>query len=260
MKIVHISDLHYPETGNTEALIDAICKYYINTEQKPVVVCSGDILETSSKKKHFIEAKKILEKLCDNHFKLLLCPGNHDVKFEGLGPMINGGIRFNNYFSSLLPAGHNYYGDEDNELLDFPIVHKFDDHFFIGLNTLEKEKGIGATGELGELQLHELRIILKEIREEYKDPKIISYLHHHPLKFNYRPEFMKLRDKDEFLDIVKGIHVLLFGHLHFNERFIEDEINLDINIINLGANCTFGEQLSWTEIDTDGFLHKHINF
>lgn len=234
--------------------------HYEEQTDKPLIICTGDIIESSARKRHFLEAKQLLQKLVDSEFKLLLCPGNHDLKYEGLGPMINGAVRFNNYFASLLPNGHNYYGEEDNELLDFPIVHQFEDLFCIGLNSLQKERGIGATGELGAEQISELQSIISEIRISHPQSRIIVYLHHHPLEFDFRPELMRLKDKDAFLDAVQGIEILLFGHLHFNERFRNDEIRLDINLIHLGAKCTWGRKVRWHEIDTHDFTISRFEY
>lgn len=260
MKIIHISDLHYPKTEKTLMLIKQIILHYEDLMLKPTIVITGDILESSTRKKHFQEARLILKQLVDDGYLLLLCPGNHDVKFEGLGPMINGGIRFNNFFSSLLPIDLNYYGEEDNNLVDYPICHQIENHFFIGLNTLQKEKGFGATGELGEEQINELAILLKEIRADHEDANIIVYLHHHPLKFSYRPELMKLKDKEEFLNTIQGVNVLLFGHLHHNERFAADEEKYDINIISLAGGSVFGSGVDWMEIETEDYEMKNIHY
>ena len=251
MKIVHISDLHYPKTEeNTQKLITQIIDYYSHDIVKPVVVISGDILHSSTRKTNFREVKKILAELRSFGYHLLICPGNHDLKVEGIAPVIVGRQRFDNYFRSLLPKGFNYFGEEDNNLLDFPIVHQFDDHFFIGLDTLAEENGIGATGELGNDQLEELNEIIVELRNKFEQPKIIIYLHHHPLRFTFRPELMKLRDKDDFLDIIRGIDILLFGHLHHHERFPDDELKYDINCIQLSGGCTHRGPVNWTEIDS----------
>jgi len=110
-----------------------------------------------------MEARQLLNPLVENNFKLLICPGNHDLKAFGIGPVITGRHRFNNYFKDLLPKGINYYGDEDNNFYDFPIVHKIKNHYFIGLDSMEAEVGPGTTGELGEDQLQELKEILEEI-------------------------------------------------------------------------------------------------
>ena len=261
MKIVHISDLHYPKTGkNTKKLITHIIHYYREVTIKPIIVLSGDILHSSTRKTNFKEAKTLLQGLKNEGFHLLICPGNHDLKAEGIAPIFIGRKRFDNYFQSLLPQGFNYFGEEDNNLVDFPIVHQFDNHFFIGLDTLAEENFIGAAGELGEEQIRELKEIIEELKEQFNEPIITVYLHHHPLKFNYRPELMKLKDKELFLEAIKGINVLLFGHLHHNQRFDVDEIKYDINCIQLSGGSTHGLRIDWTEIDTEAYKTVNIVF
>lgn len=254
MKIVHISDLHYPKTGeNTAVLIQHIIQYYKDANIKPIIVISGDILHSSTRKTNFREVKSLLQKFKAEGFHLLICPGNHDLKAEGIAPIFIGRKRFDNYFRSLLPQGFNYFGEEDNNLIDFPIVHQFDDHFFIGLDTLAEENFIGAAGELGKEQIQELKEIVEELKEQFDKPIITVYLHHHPLKFNFRPELMKLKDKEPFLEAIRGINVLLFGHLHHNQRFTVDEAKYDINCIQLSGGSTHGLRIDWTEIDTETY-------
>jgi len=261
MKILHISDLHYPESGdNPKKLVETIIQHYKKLRIKPIVVLSGDIVESSTRKRHFMEARKILDPLIDNGFNLLICPGNHDLKAFGIGPVIAGRHRFNNYFKDLLPTGKNYYGDEDNNFYDFPIVHKFKNHYFIGLDSMAAEVGPGTTGELGKEQLSELSEILKEIRASEKKPIITVYLHHHPLKFTYRPRLLRLKDKKEFLETIKGVNILLFGHLHFIERFTKDEKRLNIDVIHLTGGSAFGRHIDWVEIDTKNFNVEKISY
>ena len=261
MKFLHISDIHYPDTEeNFAKLVDRIVSHYKKNKTKPPIVLTGDIVESSTRKRYFKEARDILNNLVDNGFPLMICPGNHDLKAFGVGPVITGRHRFNNYFKDLLPKGKNFYGDEDNNFYDFPIVHRFDNHFFIGLDSMEAENGPGTTGELGQAQLHELQEILSEIRTIEKKPIIIVYLHHHPLKFSYRPRLLRLKDKKEFLKIITGVNVLLFGHLHFIERFPKDEKKLNIDVIHLTGGSAYGRHIDWMEIDTKGFQVKRIAY
>ena len=261
MKILHISDLHYPDTeDNPKLLVKKIIAHYKKFKTKPCIVLTGDVLQSSTSKSAFHEARIILQPLKDNGFPLMICPGNHDLKAFGIGPVITGRIRFNNYFKGLLPERNNYYGPEDNELHDFPIVHKFKNHYFIGLDSMAAESGPGTTGELGEEQLEELKAILKEIRSKEKKPVIIVYLHHHPLKFSYRPRLLRLKDKKQLLQKIKGVNVLLFGHLHFIERFEIDEQKYNIDVIHLTGGSAYGRHVDWTEIDTKKFDVKVISY
>lgn len=261
MKLIHISDLHYPDTGDrTEILIDKIIAHYQGSVEKPLIILTGDIVDSSLRKVHFQEAQNLLKRLIHEGFNMLLCPGNHDLKAEGIGPIVNGRRRFDNYFRTLLPPNANFYGEADNNLYDFPIVHQFDHHYYIGLDSQAAEGILGATGECGSEQLKELEGILEDIRSKDDQAIITVYLHHHPLKFAYRPEFLKLKDKDELLQIISGIDILLFGHLHFNERFPEDELKYNISCILLSGDCTHGSRIGWREIDAKTFEDELISF
>lgn len=261
MKIIHISDLHYPDSGeNPVILIQRIISHYKKVKTKPLIVLTGDLVDTTTRKRYFMEARTLLGQLIDNNFKLMICPGNHDLKAFGVAPIIKGRIRFDNYFKDLLPKGNNYFGDPDNNFFDFPIVHQFKSHYFIGLDSMAEEWGPGTTGELGTEQLEELAEILAEIRSKEKKPIITVYLHHHPLKFNYRPRLLRLKDRQLLLKTIEGVNILLFGHIHFNERFPEDEKKYNINVICLTGGCAYGRNIDWTEINTKDFSVKMVSY
>ncbi len=261
MKIIHISDLHYPDKKiNTKALVNHILSHYNASPVKPIIVLSGDILHSSFEKKNYLEARNILKNLQNENYKILICPGNHDLKVLGVGHIIFGRKRFNSYFKSFLPSDKNYYGVEDNDLIDFPIVHKFENHFFIGLDSLAVDSGLLANGNLGEHQLNELEKLLLDIKTNHNNPIIIIYLHHSPFKYDYNYDSMKLKDNERFLELISGIDILLFGHFHDNIRYSDEELKYNINCIHLSGGSTHGENIDWTEIETETNITTTIKY
>ena len=274
MKIVHISDLHYPHHSGTERLVTKIIGHYQDEAIKPIVVCSGDVLDTPSENNnftHYRAVKEILAKLKTQGFKILLCPGNHDLKKGGLGnkkQIYSKLVDFSTHFSPLLPPDAN--NDNNINLIDFPIIHKIENHFFIGLNSMTSQPK-KAKGALGKEQLNKLEAELFNIREKYLNPIIIVYLHHNPFPFSINigglPKIgdqiatkkLKLTDSSSFLEIVKGINILLFGHLHYNKRYTDYESKYDINCIHLTGGSTVGAKVSWKELDTSTYQSKEIN-
>lgn len=266
MNIIHISDLHYGATGEkTEKLVDKIINHYKEIEVKPLIINTGDLVE-DGKKWQMRKCKKILNRLIDEGFEMLICPGNHDIKNNGYLPIIKGLKRFDEYFAELLPANSNFYGHEDNNLLDFPIVNNYNEFYFIGLDSNEKQRGIGAKGELGSAQLRELNETIEEIRIANLRAKIIVYLHHNPFRYNinlpwlFDYENMKLIKRKQFLETIKGkIDVLLFGHAHWYDRLVNDEKKYGISLIQLGADSTHKkDKVRFTEIDLLNYSVKRI--
>ncbi|MFK5855271.1 MAG: metallophosphoesterase [Bacteroidota bacterium] len=270
MKIVHISDLHYPEHEGTERLIDKIINHYREEQLKPIVVCSGDILDTPPKIGHesnYTEIARILKKLKTKNFNILICPGNHDLKKGGVKKrkkIYSNLINFSNNYSSILPSNSNIYRENNNNLMEYPVIHKFDNHFFIGLNSITYQPK-SAKGMLGKEQLKKLEIEVLKIKENNENPVIIVYLHHNPLSFHVNvprvPDFgdrivtnkLKLIDRKSLLKVVNGINVLLFGHLHRNKRQTEFESKYNINCIQLTGGSTDENYEFWTEIDTSTY-------
>lgn len=266
MKIIHISDLHYGATKNrTELLVNKIIDYYKDESEKPLIINSGDLVE-DGKKWQMSGCKKILNRLIENEFEMLICPGNHDIKNNGYLPIPRGLKRFNLYFKGLLPKNSNLFGQEDNNLLDYPIVHKYNQYYFIGLDSNEKQRGLGAKGELGSSQLRELNEIISDIKESDANAKIIVYLHHHPFRYNinlpwlFDYDNMKLIKRKQFLEAVRGkIDVLLFGHAHWYDRLSEKEKQYDISLIQLCAHSTHKrDDIEFTEIDLKDYSVKRI--
>ena len=254
MKIIHISDLHHGAHSGCEKLIDLIISEYKNEATKPIVILTGDLVDSSLQKSEMREIKLILKKLVDDGFKLLMCPGNHDLKRAGgTGNPRKSIYIFNKYFKDLIPKGLNYKGEEDNDLLNYPLIHKIDNHFFIGLNSLEG-KPLLTLGELGKNQRAELKHDIETIRKKESDPVIIVYLHNNPFRFDYRYDFLKLLDRKKFRTIVKGVNVLLSGHWHGNKRYHHMEEMYEIDCIQVtGRSTSSSSSLYWTEIDTNNY-------
>jgi len=258
MKIIHISDLHHKKHTGVKKLIKDIILYYQNQPEKPKIVLSGDLVHSSLNKRKMSEVKTYLQSLLDNDFELLICPGNHDLKIKGVvGNPIKSLTVFNKYFSSLLPKNSNYNGEEDNDLLNYPVVHKYDNHFFIGLNSLQKNAKF-ARGRLGKRQVQELNETIVEINSEFENPVILVYLHHNPFYFPYKYDSLKLENRKFFLEVVRGINILLFGHYHKNIRYKQEEKDYNIDCIQLTGYSTLGINSYWTEIDTETFETTEI--
>lgn len=261
MKVVHISDLHYGKHSGVEQLIEKIIHHYQAAPKKPKVVFTGDLVESALDKREMHEIKLILRQLPSNGFDLMLCPGNHDIKIKGAAGNPHHYIScFDKYFRELLPKGVNYLGEEDNDLLDFPIIHQFDQHFFIGLNSLAGRPFL-TRGRLGKTQLKALTHSLAGIRSRYPKAVIITYLHNNPFYFNYRYHFLKLRDRKAFRKILQGTHILLSGHWHGNLRYSSEESKYNINCIQVSGRSTSSSRfIAWTEIDTSDFSTKECSF
>jgi 3',5'-cyclic AMP phosphodiesterase CpdA len=260
MKIIHISDLHYGRTDSkTNDLVCSILNKYSEITEKPLIIITGDLVEDGSRKT-MSACKKALQILVDNGFELLICPGNHDVKKRsGFLESKKLSKRFNQVFSSLLPTGRSIFGNKNNNLLDFPIIHQFGYYFFLGLDSNKTGKKSTPGGKLGKAQLSELDKTLIWIKEENPDNKIVIYLHHHPFEYEFNSrniitfEDMQLFDRKEFHKIIKNrVEALLFGHVHKNQRFQDEEKKYGISLINLSTQSTsIDGNLDFTEFDMD---------
>lgn len=261
MKIIHISDLHYPKYGSVTNLISKIIIAYKNSATKPLIILTGDLVHEPSKK-NFTAVKKRLNALKDNNFPLLICPGNHDYKIGG-----NVGIRqkrmkklFNLNFSKFLLIDKNVHGEVNNNFYRFPLVHKIDNNYFIGIDTMNKKTYL-ATGKIGTNQLDKVKKEIEQIKNENAEAVITVYMHHKPFWFNWNYhgfdyDSMKLKNSEDFLNIVNGVDILLFGHHHRNKQLFDEQEEHNIKVILNGSDSTSGK-LEWYEVDTDSFRVSH---
>jgi len=247
MKIIHISDLHFPRRSLITGFVSNIISKYKLVSPKPVIVISGDIFDEPASDNAYELAKSQFQKFINEGFILIIgAVGNHDCKRGGLTEdhdIDRHKGRYAAAFLPLLPTGRSYK-DFSDRLSAFPMVHKIDDHFFIGLDSMMHMPD-GAKGIIGEPQIAKLKHILSTIREQETEPIIIVYLHHSPTRVPFQ---LKLNDKDALLTAVKGVNVLLFGHRHRSKRF--EDLKDDYNI-----NCAIrtGNKQAWTEIDTTDY-------
>ena len=187
---------------------------------------------------------------------MLICPGNHDLKYLGAAGFVGDNRKqFNQKLKQLIPSESIWYG---TDLDSYPIIHKIESTFFIGLDSLEDEKDLAADGELGVTQLSILDDKLTEIRSNYQGSQIIVYLHHQPFEIMLGEFWMKLKDRKRFMEIINGVDCLLFGHVHIQKRFELEEKLHHIKCIHLsGATLDNEYGIIVTEIDTKDF---NINY
>ena len=263
MKIIHLSDLHVGRGSNSKnfkIILEKIDEKYGTLSNKPVLLISGDNVD-DGERWQYKKASKILDSVLSKNYKVLLCPGNHDYGWNGIVAKSSRIKRYGKYLS---------------QDIDFPVVTRIDDCHFIALDTMEEERGgadgLGAEGEIGKEQLHELNYTLESIRKENPTDKIIVYLHHHPFYYN---NFLRLKDADDLKEVIrarendsgnliKKVNVLLFGHKHDEKRFESKEKKYGIDLILASKKSTDIEKgvlpstqdkpvFCVNEIDTDTF-------
>lgn len=261
-KIIHISDIHLGRTAsekkNFETIINKIFERY--TDDKPIIIITGDMVD-DGEKEQYVEVRRILDKLCNSQFRVLLIPGNHDYGTNGNFARKEKFKRFKEYFSG-------YFIDRKVEFPYFPPVDQFGGHIFIGLNSMEgvfrsgeevapEDDGIFAgntpnygdkevffaSGKLGDEQINRTLTILEKYKDRSSEQKVILYLHHHPfdIKDGLIHKFVhSLVDGKEFLQKIADYRVdlLLFGHEHIHLDFTETKWSKEYGIHRTKILCS----------------------
>jgi len=219
MNIIHLSDLHIGKSNNREKsalVVDWILKNK-DKHQSELVVISGDVVD-DGKAWQFEQAKELLERLRENGFLVLVCPGNHDYGPEGVR---ESRLSQSNFFSLI------------SGVKDYPHLQIFKGQAFILLDSMAEEiKNIeiwGAQGYLGEEQLQKLDQMLEELAESPEVENVFVILHHHPFDFLY---YHGLRDQADLKGVISQrinqpprVNGLLFGHKHIENRFNDPKEN-----------------------------------
>jgi len=181
VEIIQISDLHYKNDFREDCMENII--NYINKKKPDAVVCTGDIAH----KGRVSEYNGICEYLRKIKPKLLVVPGNHDVK--------NNGLIF--FEKCLGPRRRKMIIDEKDTII-------------IGLCSSRDDL---KDGEIGDEQLLWLA---QQFRKPRRENRIIA-LHHHliPIPFAGR-KWSTVRDAGELLEFTQlyEIDLVLQGHRH----------------------------------------------
>lgn len=276
-KIIHISDIHGGRTDsemtNFEGIINKIVTDY--SEEKPIIIITGDIVD-DGEVEQYAEAQRILDKLNNAQFRVLLIPGNHDYGQNGNHAKEENYHRFKSTFSKFFK----------NNDVHFPYEDEFGGHVFIGLNSMmdvfkdgivaapedgifsgnttndyDKREVFFASGKLGEDQISNTLKILKKY-EDRSEQKVILYLHHHP--FDIKGGFIhrhvhSLVDGEDFLKKISGrVDLLLFGHEHIHIDFSETHWSTDYNISKIlcSGKSTGGERAKEGTINYEGKIKE----
>ena len=268
MKFVHISDLHVGEhaTRNAlaEKLTEKILQRYSGWSEKPVLLITGDFVH-DGQQAQYQEAEKILFKLHNAGFRMLMCPGNHDYGKQGLDDDYNSRYLYNQFALKLTTRKSDPdapFQNVNNGQWNYPIVNKFDDNYFIGLDTMEGVFRLSwyyrmwarftAAGWLGASQLTKLDDAIKKIRKKTPDANIILYMHHHPFRFNFRFRAMQLHDRTRLHQIIGNqVNILLFGHNHVEKRLHEQQRDHGIGVVQVFGTSTHDRNTPFYEIDTE---------
>jgi len=268
MKFVHISDLHVGEHGTRDALveklIDKIVRHYAREREKPLVLITGDFVH-DGKQEQFNQADKLLFKLHNAGFQMLMCPGNHDYGETGLADDFQARQRYTRFAMKLTTRKSDPDSGVQNirdGQWNYPIVNKYDNDYFIGLDTMQGVfrlswyyrfwAGFTAAGWLGQSQLTKLESIMATIRRKNENANIILYMHHHPFNFNFRFRVMQLHDRLRLHKIIKNkVSILLFGHNHVERRLWDKQKQNGIGIVQVFGNSVHDRNTPFYEIDTE---------
>ncbi len=263
-QILQLSDLHVgrkkKEGKNLDIVVEKIVKKWGNKKEKPVILITGDIVD-DGEKSQFIDARKRLEPLYANYFKVLVVPGNHDYGWNGNHARES---RFKYLKSQFFPF----------ENVSYPYPKEIGGHIFIGLNSMKAETGffdgLLADGELGNKQINNTIGILKKAANRKPEQKVIVYLHHHPFLYP-DDKFLKktgekighwLKDGEDLMHKISGqVDILLFGHEHRHLDFSGTQISTKyrIPIILSGGKTTDEDSKEFNVLKTGKAGKKILN-
>jgi len=221
--ILHLSDLHITGKPHTDIRVQQLFQKVLQRwsgKEKPLIVITGDIVD-DGKEKQFQVAAELMRTLRDRGFLLYPIPGNHDYGWHG---SIARSKKFELFKKYLLPGQH----------IAYPWTPEPIDHIaLIGLNSMAAEAdlrqgGLLADGELGANQIRLTQELIRQIRFNHPQRKIVIFLHHHPFIFPQKSwigqaiEYAghRLKDGVRFMKAIQGqVDYLLFGHDHLHLNF-----------------------------------------
>lgn len=273
MKLVHISDTHIGAGENADRLnrlVDSLLRN--NDPESCVVLHTGDLIDSATGENRR-EARKILDRLAQNGFRVFLSPGNHDYGGKS-GVDEHEAKIFKEEFASYI---------FDSAQQGFPVLTPLGDKYvLIGLDSNAAELNCWnrwyAEGHLGSAQLDRLNHMLDS--DLVRDKKVVLYLHHHPFYYGYsvRPDigdkdffwhlkvrftrlFRRLKDAYSLCQIIRDrVDVLCFGHMHLGLDCSGESGKYGIKLALDGGSttCTEGDsdRMRCRIIDLDELTYK----
>jgi len=258
MKIIHLSDFHIGCKKRYAVLkthFDETINYLKNNIEQPeehIIIVTGDITHNANED-DFGYAANSFNELRTLGFKVLAVPGNHDYRVKD---EYSGGIEDSEQARKLFCESF-YDGNTE-----FPKknIFEFTNHTghiekiaFIGIDS-DEDNLKGSKGKIGKRQRKELSKKLKLSEVQQCNFKVV-YLHHNP--FAHRLSFwgMKLKDRKDFIRIIKrhNISLLLYGHTHLKSfKINKKNIGLCIDggtTTGRGKNKTPARIIDITTID-----------
>jgi 3',5'-cyclic AMP phosphodiesterase CpdA len=232
MRIIHISDLHFPVSLNPIALRKKSLIGYVNYAFRrrkkhqlhhamvesiqsidyDCLVISGDITNISDEKE-FREARKILDPLLDE--RTFIIPGNHDrYTQEAFDKEL-----FEKYFSEFTGESHKIHQGAKKYLKTKKVKN-------LVLYGLDSSLPLPPLQAQGEADLSVVQATVSDM-EQSKDQEYIVVCHHPiwnpPLR--QESDWHKMINRDEVLKILKQRPPIAFlhGHLHTNWVKLIDE-------------------------------------
>src|SRR5690554_377970 len=194
MKIVHLSDLHVSSRDSIEYLaLDMIVHHVIQHHADAVVCITGDFVN-DGRHEEFLAVEPLIRLLVERCARVLIVPGNHDVKPMGV---LARHVRppFYAFRQRVAPARRAWTRDGVQ---------------IIALDSTVEASSVAdlARGKIGYAQ----RMHLAKALESGTPHTRIVMLHHHPFD---RGLGLELVDADELLATLAGrCDLLLFGHRH----------------------------------------------
>lgn len=211
-KIIHFSDLHigFENLGARFLCIIENLLFVKNPPSDYVIVITGDLVENAADISAFEEARSYVERLRNEHYAVLVIPGNHDYGTGSLGS--------EKYVKRFKETFFIEYDKDET----YPKVDFIDGTAFIGLDSMAEElhwyDSLFANGEIGEAQLSRLDTTLKNPDVSTAEYKVI-YMHHHP--FDPINMLHKLKDADNLKNLLRKhdkIDAFLYGHNHLGKK------------------------------------------
>jgi calcineurin-like phosphoesterase family protein len=273
--ILHLSDLHFgpnnkyqqktlvPDTPKSNGL-DVLIKDIAKTINRQVdfVIISGD-LTCSSEPNEFNAASEFLvalsSKLNIQKEKILIVPGNHDIKWTNptsSTPETQSELNYSNFLQVF------YQKKAENFFCNLA----FDEHIaLLGLNSIRIEPRMHGIGYIGDDQLD---YAFESILKDHRDKILIACAHHHILPVNAIEPISEGKNVSLMADaklvadrlLEEKAILYLHGHMHTPFFSVLRRINGDIEANQEQELFVFSAgSLSAVKEKIDFFGRNHYN-
>nr|VFJ90890.1 MAG: Calcineurin-like phosphoesterase [Candidatus Kentron sp. LFY] len=215
--LLHISDLHIGRDGDSETVVERLLAHLEKDYPDAHLFVTGDLTHSGG----IHQYDRVAELLWPFRGRISMAPGNHDYAVDGRSIFFS--KKSMHRFEEILTRPFGLQGSYLDRNAPVMADHVDDGFLSIGIDSnLETIDPFDFSR--GRVEEPQISLMRQELNNPCYDGHFkVVYLHHRPYPFTgIREKIAGLDGKEDFLDAARGADLVLYGHGHCAEKFVDE--------------------------------------